>query len=504
MDSQPSDSMWYRSTRASHDGNDPRPFSFEDVLLMGFAPDGGMFLPAQLPSLDKDTIGRWSRLSYPDLVVAISQLFISPTEIPHDHLSSLIHKALRTFQVPEVILKQQLSHDDKTIVLELFHGQTLAFKDLAMSCSAQLLQYFLARERHHLNIIVSTSGDTGAAAMVAAAGSPNMDVTVLYPIGRVTQIQELQMTTAAGRHANLHLFGIEGTSDDGDEIIKDLFADKGFVRKNNLSILNSVNWCRIMIQIAHHFYAYFQALKLVGMAEEQGVVVIVCPTGGGGNISAAVIARAMGLAIRLVACTNVNDFLCTMVEKGRLRTEGVAQHTLASAMDIQLPYNIERILYILADNNDKWKIADMMRRVERAEIVQLPPTLFAKVKEALACHRSTDDDIVGTMKRCWREEGYHVCPHTATALDYHYQYPLVSFSTSQAAVARVCVSTASPVKFSEALNAAGILIPSETAQVVAELLKAPQKVTTLKGLSVKDVVPIIKETVEKITNERSD
>ncbi|XP_055350584.1 threonine synthase-like 2 isoform X2 [Paramacrobiotus metropolitanus] len=431
-------------------------------------------MPTHIPSVDFTT---WMTLSYPEIVLEICKIFIDPTEIPHDKLREIILSQLQS----DLVATKRLSDDCS--VLELFHGSTLAFKDLAMSCTARFLDYFLQKRQRHLNIIVSTSGDTGAAAIQAIRGSPHMDVFVMYPLGRVTEIQELQMTTMAATAENVHLFGLTGTSDDGDEVMKALFADKEFAERNDLSNVNSINWSRILIQIAPYFYAYFQSGAKPGQ-----VVEIAVPTGAAGNLIGGCIARAMGLPVRLVACTNDNDVIHQMIQTGVLMTGSVKQ-TLASAMDIQMPYNIERILHVLS-NGDTALSKEFANAVDGGKALRLGDTLHTKVKETFHSHTSSNAGIKQTIKTVFEQHQYVVCPHTATALHYY----SANQSNSRKSAACVCIATASPDKFTEVLDEAGIKNTGAAKSLLNELRVSPQKVLRLENRD--EWVAVLRKSIE--------
>ncbi|NXS09247.1 THNS2 protein, partial [Neodrepanis coruscans] len=317
--------MEYISTRGG-----TRAVGFEGALFSGYAPDGGLYMPQDIPSLDRDTLRRWSSLSYRELVKELCSLFITAELVPRNTLNDLIDRAFSRFRHKDVVHLSRLK--DGLNVLELWHGVTYAFKDLSLSCMGQFLQYFLEKKQKHVTILVGTSGDTGSSAIESVRGQKNMDIFVLLPRGLCTQIQELQMTTVIEN--NVHVFSAHGNSDEIDEPIKELFADVDFARKYNLMSLNSINWSRIMVQIAHYFYAYFQcALSLD--TTPLPVVEIVVPTGGGGNITAGCIAQKMGLPVRLVTVVNSNDIIHRTVQHGDFSLSKSVKATLASAMDIQ-------------------------------------------------------------------------------------------------------------------------------------------------------------------------
>ncbi|NWX22518.1 THNS2 protein, partial [Aegotheles bennettii] len=360
--------MEYISTRGGAGTVD-----FEGALFSGYAPDGGLFMPRCIPSLDRDTLRRWSRLSYRDLVKELCFLFITADLIPRSTLNDLIDRAFSRFRHKDVVHLSRLK--DGLNVLELWHGVTYAFKDLSLSCTGQFLQYFLEKKQKHVSILVGTSGDTGSSAIESVRGQRNIDIFVLLPKGFCTQIQELQMTTVI--EDNVHVFAAHGNSDEIDEPIKDLFTDVDFARKYNLMSLNSINWSRIMVQIAHHFYAYFQCASSLD-TNPLPVVEIVVPTGGGGNITAGCIAQKMGLPIQLVAAVNSNDIIHRTVQRGDFSLSEGMKATLASAMDIQEPYNMERILWLLS-GSDSRLMKMLMEQFSILKSLQLPKDLHMKV-----------------------------------------------------------------------------------------------------------------------------
>lgn len=253
---------------------------FEDVLFSGFAADDGLYMPEQIPKLDEKTLRSWSFLSYKELVKEVCSLFIPSELIPTNDLHGLIDKALLRFRHQDIVPITRL--ENGLNVMEMWHGPTYAFKDLAMSCVGQFLDYFLKKNNRHVNILVATSGDTGSAAIEGVRENPNIDIIVLYPIGRCTKIQELQMITVF--EDNVHLLGVEGTSDELDVPVRKLFRDTSFASKHNLMSINSVNWARVMVQIAHFIYGYFRCTP-ASQEDTLPPVEIVVPTGGAGNIT---------------------------------------------------------------------------------------------------------------------------------------------------------------------------------------------------------------------------
>ncbi|XP_073196252.1 threonine synthase-like 2 isoform X1 [Lepidochelys kempii] len=270
-----------------------------------------------------------------------------------------------------------------------------------------------------------------------------MDIFVLLPKGLCSQIQELQMTTVI--EENVHVFIAHGNSDEIDESIKELFADADFARQHNLMSLNSINWSRIMVQIAHYFYAYFQCTPSMDMTPLPAVKIVV-PTGAGGNLTAGYIAQKMGLPIRLVTVVNNNDIMHRAIQHGDFSFSGSVKPTLASAMDIQEPYNMERILWLLSDC-DGSLIKTLMEQFYTSKNLTLPEEVQRKLSEALSSCSASDEDIVQAMRRCWEDNHYLLCPHSAVAVHYHYQQMDCHVSNRP----RCCLAPASAAKFPDAV-----------------------------------------------------
>ncbi|XP_050397978.1 threonine synthase-like 2 [Patella vulgata] len=451
--------MKYNSTRGSIKG-----LSFEEAVCTGFASDGGMLLPESYPTITKDQLKEWAKTpSYRSLVSRIVPLYIGD-EIPAQHLEDLLDKAFSTFTSPELIPLQRLKNG--LVIAEMFHGQTWSFKDYAMSCVGQFLEYFLSRSKNHLTLLIATSGDTGSAAISAVRGMKWVDVVVFLPRDRCSKLQELQMTTVL--EDNVHVYRADGCCDDMDDVFSKIHADTEFVKRYNIGSLNSVNWARIMVQIVHYFYIY---LKMEPDCEKE--VEIVVPTGGCGNITAGCIARKMGLPIKLVCAVNENDCVDKIVKEGSFVTKPTIS-TIAPSMDIQMPYNMERI-WSVATNGNGNLINQLMTDLNQTSNIQLPGTLQNQVRSYIGSFSVKEADIKATIKRCYNENDYILCPHTAVAVTYHYKQQSIGENSN---MARVVVATASPRKFSEALQESGV--PFKSDKSVAELQAAPTRYTDLE------------------------
>ncbi|XP_045302746.1 threonine synthase-like 2 isoform X3 [Leopardus geoffroyi] len=395
--------MRYISTR----GMAPR-VDFEGALFSGYAPDGGLFMPEELPQLSIETLRQWSTLSYPGLVKELCTLFIGPELIPRDVLNGLIDQAFSRFRHREVVHLSRLRNGLN--VLELWHGVTYAFKDLSLCCTAQFLQYFLEKKEKHVTVVVGTSGDTGSAAIESVQGAKNMDIIVLLPKGHCTKIQELQMTTVL--RENVHVFG------------------------------------------------------------------------------AGCIAQKMGLPLRLVVAVNRNDIIHRTVQQGDFSLSEAVEQTLASAMDIQVPYNMERIFWLLSGSNSQVTRA-LMEQFERTRSVSLPKELHSKLSGAVTSESVSDEAITQTMARCWEENKYLLCPHSAVAVSYHYQQTEQQLPS----LPRCCLAPASAAKFPEAVLAAG-LTPETPAEILALESKGTRCTPMRKG---DDWTLMLRNTIEDIS-----
>ncbi|XP_030599250.1 threonine synthase-like 2 isoform X2 [Archocentrus centrarchus] len=456
--------MQYCSTRGGVRGWD-----FRDVLFSGYAPDGGMFMPESLPPLSPDTLRSWKGLSYTKVVVEVASLFVRPQLIPRDDLEVLVAEALSGFSVPEVVRIARLNGG--LSILELFHGDTLAFKDLAMTCTVRFLSYFLQKESRRATVLVGTSGDTGGSAIQSAKGLPGLDVMVVYPRGRITPVQEKHMTSCL--EDNVHVFAADGSSDDIDRPLRRLFADQELVKSHGLMSLNSVNWSRVMIQLAHFIYAY---LELSGLKRDEAgkalpELEVVVPTGGAGNIAAGFIVKQMGLPLKLVAMVNSNDIVHRTVTSGDFSMAADVTRTLAPAIDIQDPYNMERVFWLLL-GRDGARVKTMMEEFQRSHRHSLPENHRRLLSQVLSTGAVADEGILETMRRCWEENRYVLCPHTAVAVWHHYRCP------HSAGLHRCYIATASPAKFQAAVEKAGLTF--DLPEAVLALEKLPSRYQELE------------------------
>jgi threonine synthase len=391
--------MQYQSTRGGESG-----LSFEQILLAGLATDGGLYVPASLPQIPPQLLSEWARLPYPALAYEIIHRFTGKC-IADAELRRLIDEAYGSFRHDAVAPLTQLSHNH--FLLELFHGPTLAFKDFALQFLGRLIDHSLKKTGARAIVLGATSGDTGSAAIAGCAGSELLDSVILYPEGRVSEVQRRQMTTTGRK--NVHTLAVKGTFDDCQDIVKTLFADSALRAKKPLIAVNSINWARILAQVVYYFYA---ALALGAPARSVSFSV---PTGNFGDIFAGYIARGMGLPIeRLIIATNRNDILARTLACGEYRMSGV-HASLSPSMDIEISSNFERLLYDLYER-DGQRLASMMQRFRAEKTLALSPAALADFSRLFSAHKADDAATLDTIRRTYETTGYVLDPHTATGV----------------------------------------------------------------------------------------
>ncbi|XP_006817161.1 threonine synthase-like 2 [Saccoglossus kowalevskii] len=463
-------------------------WTFEQALFStGFVRDGGLLMPETTPQITQNTLQQWRNLSFVELAKEIIPLFISEDEIPRKDLNGLLDKAFSKFSCSEVVKVAKLKNELK--IAELWHGKTLAFKDLAMFCTGQFLEYFLNKRKKHVTIVVATSGDTGSSAIESIRGLKWVDIIVLLPKGRITKIQELMMTTVLDD--NVHVMAGENTTSDGlDDVTAVLYNNETFKEAHNLCTLNSINWARVMVQMVHYFYAYLHITDSCDQIAE-----IIVPTGAAGNISAGCLASFMGLPIRIVSTVNSNDIMFRTLQNGDYSMSNDVIPTWAPAMDIQVPYNLQRMIWLFS-NKDTQLVSKLMKQFQKEGKFMISQDLLQKMNSVITSYTVNDPGILATMKKCWHDNQYLLCPHTAVAVTYFYDKRV----TSDESMPSVCLATASPAKFPEAVLEAG-LTPQPTPEVEA-LESMPTKYLLLKDGE--DWVKIIKERIEQITAGRAN
>jgi threonine synthase len=428
--------MMYVSTR----GEAPA-LGFEDVLLTGLGADGGLYVPEVWPCFSRDDIAAMRGLPYEALALRVLAPFTGGALSERD-LARLLHDAYATFSGPAIAPLRQTGDD--RYILELFHGPTLAFKDFAMQVLARLMDQALARRRERTAILGATSGDTGAAAVEAFRGRAEIDVFVLFPQGRVSDIQRRQMTTADD--ANVHAIAIEGTFDDAQAIVKTLFNDRDFRRQHRLSAINSINWARIMAQTVYYFSA---ALELG--APDKAVSFSV-PTGNFGDVFAGYAASRMGLAVdKLIVATNENDILARALASGVYEPRGVVA-TDSPSMDIQVSSNFERLMFE-ASGRDAAFVRDAMARLASEGRFDLPEPVLGAMRAQFIGQSATREEAAAALRQLHDRTGYLIDPHTAVGLA---AADSVEAAQGKLASPIVVLGTAHPAKFPDAvMRAAG-------------------------------------------------
>ena len=411
------------------------PKTFTEAVAIGLAPDGGLFLPEHLPDISGQ-LAKWAKLGYADLCFEFLRLFA--TDIEPAVLRGLIQKSYRSFSGPDIALLKKL--EDKLYVLELFHGPTLAFKDFALQLLGNLYEHQCQQSGQGINVLGATSGDTGAAAIHGLLGKPNTAIFILYPEGRISPLQERQMTCTGA--ANVQALALDGSFDDAQRVLKEIFGDQTFSQQHHLSAVNSINLARILAQCVYYLHAW---LRLP--ATEQSNVEFVVPTGNFGNVLAGWLLSRMGVPVAgFKVATNQNDILHRLFTTGEYRT-GAVHASLAPSMDIQVASNFERFLYYSV-HGDAAKV--------RATMTQLKTTGAYRFenfnKSIFSSSYATDAEITGIIRRVHERHDYIVDPHTACA-----------FKDLNPARVSVVLATAHPAKFPDAIKAATGQTPTHPA-----------------------------------------
>ncbi len=422
--------MNYRSTRGGVRG-----LNFKDAVMMGLADDGGLLLPESIPSLTPGDLAALAKLDYPELAFQIISRFVG--NLPAADLKSLIDRSYASFTHPEVT---PVVHQDGIYILELFHGPTLAFKDVALQFLGNLFEYLLAERGQHLNILGATSGDTGSAAIYGVRGKRNINIFILHPHGKVSPVQEWQMTTVTD--PNVFNLAIRGTFDDGQRIVKEIFGDLPFKSEHALGAVNSINWARVLAQVVYYFYAWAQVNRATGCQDLYFSV----PTGNFGDIFAGWIARRMGLPIRkLILATNENNILARFVRDGDYSIGSVVP-TPSPSMDIQVASNFERYLYYLFDE-EPTLVESAMVEFQRTGRLAFSKTQRARVTEEFLALTVDREQTLAMIREFDRSTGYLLDPHTAVGVQAARE-----LAGGDAPV--VCLATAHPAKFAEAVSEA--------------------------------------------------
>ncbi|MCK4501409.1 MAG: threonine synthase [Desulfuromonadales bacterium] len=422
--------MRYCSTRGKIKG-----LSFSDAVMMGLADDGGLLLPEEIPKLSPTELQKLSNLPYPELAFQIISKYV--TDIPAADLRNLIERSYAGFDHPQTtpVVKQ-----DDLYILELFHGPTLAFKDVALQFLGNLFEYFLLKNDKHMNIVGATSGDTGSAAIYGVRGKKNINIFILHPQGKVSPIQELQMTTVTDK--NVFNLAVDGTFDDAQAIVKEIFGDLEFKHQHALGAVNSINWARILAQVVYYFYAWFHVQKETGATH----VNITVPTGNFGDIFAGYIAKQMGVPIdRLILATNANNILSRCVNSGDYSIADV-HHSHSPSMDIQIASNFERYLYYLLDG-DADKVVSAMDNFKTTGRLKFTAAQMDQLKHDFSSAFADDDETIATINSFYQKTGYVLDPHTAVGI-------AAGKKVKNDDNPLICLATAHPAKFGDAVKKA--------------------------------------------------
>ena len=416
--------MNYISTR-----NKSLNFDFRSIFLRGLAPDGGLFLPNEIKKFSENELKELSKLNYIDLGVEIISEFCIPV-LNKNKIKLILEKAYSSFDTKNIV---EIKKIDNINLLELYHGPTLAFKDIAMQVIGLMYEALNLNEKK-INIIVATSGDTGSAAIAALKEKKNINLFVLHPHEKISNIQRKIMTTCVSN--NIYNIAVKGNFDDCQKIVKQMFNDEQFREKINMSGVNSINWARIICQIVYYFYAYFQMSSKVNFS---------VPTGNFGDVYAGYIAKKMGLPIdKLIVATNENDILCRVINSGEYRPSEV-KPSLSPSMDIQVASNFERLLFDVLKSDDQ-KVTKSMKNLSDNGFFKLEKDELKKIRENFSAEKVNDVDTLRIIKDFFINYGFILDPHTATAVGASYKIKNNSKT--------IVLGTAHPYKFLETIKLA--------------------------------------------------
>ncbi len=459
--------MRYISTR----GTAPV-LTFEQAMLTGLARDGGLYLPETIPTLNNDQIAAMAGQSYEEIAFTVMRPFIGDT-FSDDQFRDLIAKAYAGFGHDARAPLVQLAPNH--FLLELFHGPTLAFKDFAMQLIGQMFQAALSRSGDRVTIVGATSGDTGSAAIEAFRGLDNVDVFILFPHGRVSEVQRRQMTTPS--ESNVHALAVDGDFDDCQAAVKDMFNDFSFREDVKLAGVNSINWGRVLAQVVYYFSS------AVSLGAPHRDVSFTVPTGNFGDIFAGYIAQQMGLPIKdLIVATNRNDILHRTLETGSYTKEGV-EPTISPSMDIQVSSNFERALFY-AYGQDGAAVAGQMEDLKSGGF-QISQGAYQMLKDTFKSGRVSEEETSATIKTYLAQHGELLCPHTAVGAHVA--------ETHLGTTPMVTLATAHPAKFPDAVKAAsGIAAPLPPR--MADLYDRPERVTRVAN-DLSALQAVIKERI---------
>ena len=426
--------MKYISTR-----NSKKTFSFKDVFLNALAPDGGLFVPQNIPFFSIKELNELKKLSYNDLAAKIIIKFCSE-EFEENELKEIVEKSYKNFRSKETVI---LKKYEDIYLLELFHGPTLAFKDIALQVIGNMYEKFLLNQKNKINIVVATSGDTGSAAINAIKGRNKLNIFVLHPQNKISEVQRKLMTTV--KENNVFNIAVKGNFDDCQNLVKSMFVDNEFKNKINMSGVNSINWARIISQIVYYFYAFFKI-------EEKGKKInFSVPTGNFGDVYAGYISKRMGLSInKLIVATNRNDILKRVINTGEYKIEDVVE-TISPSMDIQVASNFERLIFDI-NSNDDLNVKEKMKNLKEQKFFKIDNNQLKSIKHDFVSESLSEKETQNFIKNFYNKFNVILDPHTAVG------YGVLNKISSEGI--NVVLATAHPCKFPEAINKAIGLKPN--------------------------------------------
>ena len=444
--------MEYISTR-----NTQNTFSFKDVFLKGLASDGGLFVPKKIPIFSSEELKGIKNISYNELAIKIISKFCD-NEFNEKEIKEIVENAYKNFRTKNVV---EIKRIGKLNLLELFHGPTLAFKDIAMQIIGNMYENILKKNKLYINIVVATSGDTGAAAISAIKDRKNMKIFVLHPKNKISEIQRKFMTTTES--SNVFNIALDGNFDECQKFVKLMFSDKEFSSSIKMSGVNSINWSRIAIQVVYYFFSYFK------IAKEEKKINFVVPTGNFGDIYAGYVAKKMGLPInKLIIATNNNDILKRVINTGVYKPLKV-KHTISPSMDIQVASNFERLIFDVCscDSNETLKLMNDLN--EKGEFT-LSEKSLNNIRENFFAESLSEEETKSVISKIYKTEGILIDPHTAVAIG------VVNKVSLEDEI--VVLGTAHPAKFSDVVLKQTNIKP-ELPNNLQKILNQKERIDTL-------------------------
>jgi threonine synthase len=441
-------SITYSSTRGCKTQQN---MSFRDVVMTGLAHDRGLFVPDVLPTVSNEELESWRSLSYPDMAVEVISKFVGEDQVPRENLVDIVKRSCAAFRSEDVTPVIEVGGH---AVLELFHGPTFAFKDVALQMLGNFFEYFLSTGSNggRLAVLGATSGDTGSAAIYGLRGKKGVDCIILYPEGRVSEIQERQMTTVPD--SNIHCVAVDGTFDDCQDLVKASFADKEFRDEVKLGAVNSINWCRVLAQTTYYFWTH---LRVTDKHKDVTTVNYSVPTGNFGDILAGYYSKRMGLPVgKLIVATNENDILHRFFTKGEYHRHDI-EKTISPSMDICVSSNFERYLFHLA-GDDSGILADWMTTFETTKKITITGPKLKEAQDTFLSARADTAMTLATIKEYYEKHQYMLCPHSAVGVSAIAQLDEVNKNT-------VCLATAHDAKFPAACQRAVDPLPTPPTQL---------------------------------------